>query len=32
MSPLQSYTLQVVPLSDDLGVIGSAATALFEPS
>jgi predicted NBD/HSP70 family sugar kinase len=32
MSPLQSYKLQVVPLSDDLGVIGSAATALFEPS
>lgn len=32
MSPLQSYKLQVVPLSDEIGVIGSAATALFEPS
>ena len=32
MSPLQSYKLEIVPLSDEVGVIGSAATALFEPT
>jgi glucokinase len=32
MSPLQSYKLEITPLSDEIGVIGSAATALFEPT
>jgi glucokinase len=31
MSPLQSYTLQVVPVNNQIGVIGAAAMALLKP-
>jgi hypothetical protein len=32
MSPLQSYALEIVPENNEIGVIGSAASALLAPA